>query len=187
MKQIIKYSADEMKQVYLNWENLAKEYNGEFNLVNASTVEELADPEQRKFEFKTLFTNEELCIYAIGFTPLKIGYVFRMKKDLEFNLYPEDFTKKVGKLFGLKEHEIGDPLFDDRFIIKGNNKEFIIKMLNEGLKKFLTDNYVPVFKLERNHGALHLELNVAINELDYSQLKLLIELFKKVILTIKVH
>jgi hypothetical protein len=128
-----------------------------------------------------------LNLYAIDCKPLKIGYIFKTKADLEFNFYPEDFSQKVGKLFGLKEHEIGDKEFDDRYIIKGNKKEFIQKILTDDLKQLMLNNYIPGFKLEKQHGVICLELNIVINELDYSQLKLVIELLKKVILAIKAY
>ncbi|PLX17609.1 MAG: hypothetical protein C0599_13410 [Salinivirgaceae bacterium] len=187
MKQIIKYSSEEIEKVRQNWENLAAEFKGEFCVADTDPNGELTLAEQRKYELRIPFTNEELCLYAVGYNPLKIGYIIRGKQEIEFNLYPEDFSKKVGKLFGLKEHEIGDEEFDNRFIIKGNTKEFILKMLSDDLKSFLLQNYVPVFKLERNHGISNLELNIVINEVKYDQLKTLIELMKKVILTIKAY
>ena len=56
---------------------------------------------------------------------------FINKDGLYFKLYREGFFSSIGKFFGMQDIEIGDPFFDDQFIIKGNNTEKIKLLLAE--------------------------------------------------------
>ena len=54
---------------------------------------------------------------------------FMNKDGLYFNISREGFFSSIGKLFGMQDIEIGDPFFDDQFVIKGNSPEKIKLLL----------------------------------------------------------
>ena len=185
MKQGYKYSWTEMGILKQNWNKIAEEYKGKYKTIGAQSFGNLSDPVLRKFELKIPFSGGQIVLLTTELKPLKIRFEFRDEAGNEFLIYPEDFTDKTGKLFGLKELEIGDSEFDRKFFIKGDNKKFIKQILTPDLKKYLIDNYVANFKLERVKGLKSVELNIVINELKYSEMVLLIKLFQKCIMTIK--
>ena len=54
---------------------------------------------------------------------------FINKDDLYFKISREGFFSSIGKFFGMQDIEIGDPFFDEQFVIKGNNPEKIKLLL----------------------------------------------------------
>lgn len=55
---------------------------------------------------------------------------------LYFQVYTETLGSKLGKLLGMQDIQIGDPQFDQAFIIKGNQPELIRKLFrSEELRK----------------------------------------------------
>jgi hypothetical protein len=60
------------------------------------------------------------------YTRLRAPYVNR--DGFRFTIYRRGFFTDLGKLLGMQDVEIGDPLFDDAFVIKGND-EFKLRAL----------------------------------------------------------
>ena len=56
-------------------------------------------------------------------------------------IYSQDYPSFGVKLFGMQDIEIGDPFFDDQFIIKGNDSEKI--------KRFLADTRIKDLILQQ--------------------------------------
>ncbi|MCE5324128.1 DUF3137 domain-containing protein [bacterium] len=54
---------------------------------------------------------------------------FVNKDGLYFRIYRQGFFATIGKAFGMQDIEIGDPYFDDEFIIKGNSEQKIQMLL----------------------------------------------------------
>ena len=54
---------------------------------------------------------------------------FINKDGLSFDISHEGFFSSIGKLLGVQDIEIGEPVFDDRFLIKGNHPEKIKLLL----------------------------------------------------------
>ena len=73
---------------------------------------------------------------------------FVNKDGLYFKIYRHGFFSSIGKNFGLQDIEIGDPFFDDQFIIKGNNPDTI--------KRLLADDKIKL--LIRNQPRIHFEI-----------------------------
>ncbi|MCJ8330071.1 MAG: DUF3137 domain-containing protein [Lentisphaeria bacterium] len=64
---------------------------------------------------------------------------FINKDSLQFKIYRESIFSPIGKMLGFQDVIIGDPLFDDSFIIKSNNEEKIKQLLNDdSLKSLIT-------------------------------------------------
>lgn len=56
---------------------------------------------------------------------------FINKDGLYFKITRKGLFSSIGKFFGMQDIEIGDPFFDDEFIIKGNNPKKIKQLLSE--------------------------------------------------------
>jgi hypothetical protein len=130
---------------------------------------------------KIPFENGQITFLTTEIKPLKVSYSFNRIIPNEFLIYNEDYFDKILKHFGLNELEIGDPDFDNKFIIKGNNEFLLRKILTKEWKTFLQSNYLANFKLEKVEVCSVLELNISINELEVSNLAKIAELFKDII------
>jgi hypothetical protein len=58
---------------------------------------------------------------AIAYTRLRAPYVNR--DGFKFTIYRKGAFTDLGKWFGMQDIEIGDPQFDERFVIKGNDEK----------------------------------------------------------------
>jgi hypothetical protein len=96
------------------------------------------------------------------YTRLRAPFV--NKDGLYFKIYRTSFFSSVGKFFGMEDIEIGDPFFDDSFIIKGNNQQQLIRLLSDPQLKHLM----------HEQSRIHLEIRVM---RDVNELKALFELF----------
>lgn len=56
---------------------------------------------------------------------------FVNKDDLRFNIYREGFFASIGKFFGMQDLEIGNRVFDDAFIVKGNHLYKLQKLFKD--------------------------------------------------------
>ena len=185
MKQGYKYTWTEMEILKQNWLKLAKEFNGTYKTIHSESFGNFDDPILNKFDLRIPHESGEIFLLTTEFKPLKVSFSFPSKLNTDFLIYPEDFTDKIGKFFGLKEIEIDDYRFDSKYLIKGSNEKLIKLILTKPLKEYLLNNHVSNFKLQTEKQESVLELNIVINELKYDEMNKLIELFKETIELIK--
>ncbi len=176
-----KYSWTEIEVLKQNWKNIAVEFNGSFKTIKNQSFD-TADPYIRSFDLKIPFIEGKICINTSEFRPLKLCYNFSEKIPGEFIIYPEDFMDKIAKFLGAKELETGNKEFDNKFFIKGNDKKLIESILTKKHQEYLINNQIINLKLEKNKNHTKLELNIVINELEYSNMKSAIDLFRNVLL-----
>ena len=72
---------------------------------------------------------------------------FVNKDDLYFKIYRKSIFTGIRSFFGMHDIEIGDPYFDDEFVIKGNNAQKIRELLADPQLKDLM-NRQPRISLE---------------------------------------
>jgi hypothetical protein len=65
---------------------------------------------------------------VLMFVRLRAPYVNR--DGFRFRIYRKSGFSVIGKLFGIRDIEIGDPSFDDRFIIQGSPASMVTRLLN---------------------------------------------------------
>jgi len=75
------------------------------------------------------FAESQIIFQTTELKPLKISYIFNAVIFNEFLIYPKYFADIISKLFGFKEIEIGDLVFDKKFIIRGSDEIFKKKIL----------------------------------------------------------
>ena len=180
MKQGYKYSWDQIEILKNNWKQLSVDYNGKFRSIKINNALVL-----RRFEMEIPYSFGKIILKTDEFKPLKINYKFQKNYNEHFIIYPEDFTDKIGKLFGFKEFEIGVKEFDTKFFLKGNSKELTFKILTKKMRNYLLNHYISNFKLDKEKNISYLELNIVINELDTSEMNELINIFKECVLIIE--
>lgn len=64
----------------------------------------------------------------ITYTRMRAPYVNR--DGFRFNIYRKNIFSGIGKLFGMKDIEVGDAFFDDEFIIQGEPEHLVSRLLS---------------------------------------------------------
>ena len=78
---------------------------------------------------------------------------FINKDGFYFNIYRSSIFSGLGKFFGMQDIEIGEPLFDDQFIIKGNDEDRVRLLLDDDeLKRLLNLEPQVAFKISDDEG-----------------------------------
>lgn len=169
------------KTLHDYYKNFAKEYNG--TCKKKKTAPGIGGMNSwRIFTINIPYRNGEIEFIISEASRMKIHYNFNVDLKLEFLLYHEDWMDKIGKLLGLKEYEIGIKAFDEKFIIKGSKKEFVSKILDEQIIKFLMQSdLLSDFKLETYTDTSKLEINALIKDTDLEKMGQTQEFMKKVV------
>ena len=70
------------------------------------------------------------------YTRMRAPYV--NADNFQFTIYPEGFFSPLGRALSLQDIVIGDPQFDERFVIKGNDEARVRSFFNDdGLRALL--------------------------------------------------
>ena len=94
---------------------------------------------------------------------------FINKDGLYFKISREGFFSSIGKFFGMQDIEIGDPFFDDKFIIKGNNPKKIKLLLAEPKIKELCQQQPRIhFSIKDDEGWFGTDFPEGVDELYFS-------------------
>ncbi len=102
--------------LYDSYKKIAKEHKGNCKL--RKTALGLGGMNTwRIFEINIPYRNRKIDFIISEASPTKISYSFNIDLYLEFLIYREDWMDRIGKVFGLKEFEIGIKEFDKMFII----------------------------------------------------------------------
>ena len=82
-------------------------------------------------------------------------------KDLKLGFSQESVLGKVGKAFGMQDIQTGDPRFDDKFIVKCSDPDFIKRALLPEIK----ERFYEVWETHKSQGSITLKDEVfAYNE-----------------------
>jgi hypothetical protein len=119
------------------WKELANEYKG--TLTVKQTVAK---------DLKILVLKIPYKKYLVEFTesdthPLKITCKLNVNQKFEFFISYEDAIEKLLKFFGHQDIQVGDEIFDKKYLIQGENSDLIRKILLKGeIKRILLSNNV---------------------------------------------
>lgn len=119
------------------------------------------------------------------FTRMRAPFV--NKDGLYFKIYREGLFSSMGRFFGMQDLEVGDPYFDDAFVIKGNNLDKIRELLADpDLKKLIDHQSRISLEVRDDEGWFGGDFPEGVDELyfqrvgvmkDVSELKSLFQLF----------
>lgn len=107
------------------WQEFAKETNGTFK-VGYSWISDSNEIEYKNW--KIIFDNYTAWSGKYSKEITRVIVPITLKDNFKFEIYNDGFVRKIEKLFGAQDLEIGYPDFDKAFVIKSNN-EFKIKTL----------------------------------------------------------
>lgn len=83
---------------------------------------------------------------SITYTRLRAPYI--TKDGFNFKIYKKGLFSNVGKTLGMQDVEIGDPEFDENYIIKGSDETKLIELLS-------SDKIRELISLQKN---FHMEV-----------------------------
>lgn len=170
------------------WQEFAKETNGNFKEGYSW------QSDSNEIEYKNwiiTFDNYTLWSGKYSTEMTRVVVPITLKDNFKFEIYREGFIRKIEKLFGAQDVEIGYPDFDKAFTIKSNN-EFKIKTLlrNKELRDLITSIKDVNIQISTQKGIWERELPANEFELSYfadgeikdlKNLNSLLKLFKIII------
>lgn len=119
LHELFRSSQDEI------WSQLSQEIGAEYrkDFLAGNTVM----LKHRRWEVKmdTYTTNGGRLI----FTRIQAPYV--NLDNFRFNIYRKDAFSWLGKLTGMQDITIGDPFFDEQFIVQGKPEDFVVGLLTK--------------------------------------------------------
>jgi len=97
-----------------------------------------------------IMTLDTFMVDKVVFTRMRAPYVNR--DDFVFRVFREHLGHRVGKVFGMKDVEVGHPQFDKDFVIQGSDERKLQMMFaNPDIRALL--NYQPKVHLELKRDA----------------------------------
>ncbi len=125
----------------------------------------------------------------ITYTRMRAPYVNR--DGFRFNIYRKSVFSWIGKLFGVKDIEIGDAFFDDEFIIQGEPEHLVSRLFtNTMVRQLIQDQPNIHFQVKDDGGWFNQSFPEGVDELyfqvvgvikDKERLKKLFDLFSLVL------
>ena len=112
------------------WRQIASDMEGEFidgGFLGDNAVTYNHGEWRIILDTRTESTYSGTMMVTTRFTRMRAPFI--NKDGLSFDISHEGFLSLFGKLLGMQDIVIGDPYFDDRFLIKGNNPEKIKLLL----------------------------------------------------------
>jgi hypothetical protein len=126
---------------------------------------------------------------TIVYTRMRAPYVNR--DGFRFNIYRKNAFSWIGKLFGVKDIEIGDAFFDDEFIIQGKPETLVSRLLSNVQVRQLIQSQPDIhFQVKDDEGWFNSKFPEGVDELyfevvgiikDKERLKNLFDLFALVL------
>jgi len=135
------------------WKELSDEFNGVF------TIKHNVSSDLERLILQIPYKNYIIELTESDTHPLKAECILKANCEFEFIISYEDTIEKLLKLFGQQDIEIGDKLFDDRYLIKEKNTNFIGNILSGNeIKTILLKNNVFSFScnFQKNDNTLQL-------------------------------
>lgn len=104
------------------WEQFAEESGGTFidgKFWNKHRIEIPHEAWTMTLDTHTVSNGKSSVTYTRVYAP------YQVNREFKFKIYKQHIFANIGKMFGMEDIEIGYPEFDDKFIIKGNNKQLL--------------------------------------------------------------
>jgi hypothetical protein len=94
---------------------------------------------------------------------------FINKDGLYFKIYREGIFSAIGKLFKMQDITVGDPFFDEQFVVKGNNEEKLKQLLSDPKLKELIEHQPNIcFEVKGDEGFFGGTFPEGVDELNFT-------------------
>ncbi len=135
------------------WEEFAIEIKGKFKVLHT------VSRDIQIFELSIPFRESKIKFNESDTHPFKVFCEIKSNKDINFSVSKEDVFEKILKIFGQQDIQLNDPEFDKKYIIKGNNVEITVEILNYKTIKELIVQY-DVFSISCDYNKKDEKLNL---------------------------
>lgn len=170
------------------WSELSKEIGGDFNeggfFKNGKLTLEHGDW-TITLDTYVVSTGKTTIVY----TRMRAPYV--NKDGFRFNIYRKNVFTWIGKIFRMQDVEIGDPQFDEEFVIQGAPEEMVKRLFsNREIRQLIEKQKSIHFMVKDDEGWFNQKFPEGVDELyfqvvgvikDKERLKDLFELFSTVL------
>jgi hypothetical protein len=126
---------------------------------------------------------------SVTFTRIRAPYV--NKDGFRFRMYRKNIFSWLGKIFGMQDIEIGDPYFDEEFVIQGAPVEMVMRLFaNMNIRQLIQKQPDIHFQVKDDEGMFGTKFPEGVDELyfqtigiikDKQRLKDLFDLFATVL------
>jgi hypothetical protein len=182
LRQLFGPSRDEV------WQKLSHEVGGDFNdggFWKGSKLLVKHGEWTITLDTYTVSTGKSSTTY----TRIRAPYINR--DNFRFTIYRKSIFSGIGKMLGMQDVEIGDPQFDEDFIIKGNNEHQLRYLFaNDKIRGSISTQQHIHLQVKDDEGYFGSEFPQGVDELyfqtggvikDTQRLKQLFELFAEVL------
>jgi hypothetical protein len=110
------------------WRQLSQEIGGEFvkgGLLKGNKVQMHIKDWTITLDTHTESSGES----STAYTRMRAPYL--NPEGFRFTIYRKGFFSGIGKLLGMQDIEVGDPDFDEAFIIKGNDESKVVSLFSD--------------------------------------------------------
>jgi hypothetical protein len=127
------------------WAEIANELNGVFNI--SHTVSQ----DLEIFNLKIPYEDVVIEFTESDTQPLKVYCEIESEKDISFAISIEDVFEKMLKVFGQQDIRLNDPVFDEKYLVKGNDEKLTIDIINyKNIKELILKTNVFSITCEHN-------------------------------------
>jgi len=103
------------------------------------------------------------------YTRIRAPYI--NKDDFRFKIYRSGFFSKIGKTFGMQDIPIGDPNFDEDFIIKGNDEDKLKELFsNDKIRELISAQNRVHFEIKDDEGRFGTKFPDDVDELYFQSI-----------------
>lgn len=104
----------------------------------------------------------------VTYTRMRAPYV--NAGGFQFTIYPEGFFSSLGRALGMQDISIGDPRFDERFVIKGNDEARVRRFFNDNtLKTLICAQPQLLFQVKDDEGWFGTSFPEGVDELHFQR------------------
>jgi hypothetical protein len=170
------------------WKQLSQEMGADFvsgSLWKGSKVQAHVGPWTITLDTYTVSSGQSQVTYTRMRAPYVTGGGFR------FTIHRKGFFSDLGKMFGMQDIEVGDPQFDDAFIIKGTDESKVREFFaNRKVRELISAQPEVYLTVRDSEGWFGPKFPDDVDELmfqvvgvikDIARLKMLFDLFAEVL------
>ncbi|MDE5422487.1 hypothetical protein L3073_09745 [Ancylomarina sp. DW003] len=186
-----RFTIDEVNKVVANWEQIAKEKGGEFELrkrtySDRDVLEQITNYKRKDVVYNCLlffdiYIPHKQNRIKIASSEVKMPILsckFNSFKQFNFSIRNEDFIDKVSKCFGQDEVQVNNRKFDSKFFIETNEPKLLKAFLNLKITDWLEKTKIAYFDYNSQKSKNTLSIYCSINEMDKRKIKQTIDMFK---------
>jgi hypothetical protein len=170
------------------WRQLSDEIGGEFvegGFWKGGTVQAQIGPWTVTLDSYTDSSTD----HSVHYTRMRAPYV--NPEGFRFTIYRKGFFSDLGKFLGMQDIEVGDPEFDEEFIIKGNDEDRVRVLFSDPkIRQMIQDQPKIQLEVKDSEGWFGPKFPQEVDELqfqvlgvikDVERLKSLFDLFAAVL------